>query len=302
MREPSRREIRHQQRRTFHKKTIIVSLLFIGFALLLNVGLIFQSHNPLTQAKNANPINIVPNLFRSTSLSSQLKHQWKADLKGVDSNVAIAVYSTKTGETYTYNTTPRHQYHTASTVKVAVLAGTLLKNDGDLDSQGREYAKAMIENSDNDSTTSLISDYLGGTDGLQDTFNQFQMTNTHAKSAWGMTTTTPSDQIKLLNNIFFSSNKLTESEQNYIQSLMKNVESDQQWGISAGSSNYALKNGWLDQDDSDKWIVNSIGYVSGKGQNDYTIAVYSDDNSSMNSGEELIEKLARSTKKIMDEN
>ena len=117
-----------------------------------------------------------------------------------------------------------------------------------------------------------------------------------------MTTTTPSDQIKLLNNIFFSSNKLTESEQNYIQSLMKNVESDQQWGISAGSSNYALKNGWLDQDDSDKWIVNSIGYVSGKDQNDYTIAVYSDDNSSMNSGEKLIEKLARSTKRIMDKN
>lgn len=71
------------------------------------------------------------------------------------------------------------------------------------------------------------------------------MTNTHAESAWGMTTTTPSDQIKLLNNIFFSSNKLTESEQNYIQSLMKNVESDQQWGISAGSSNYALKTAGL---------------------------------------------------------
>lgn len=300
MREPSRREIRHQQRKTFRKKTVTVSLIFIGLALLLNVGLMLQSRNPLSQAKNANPINIVPNLFHSTNLSSQLRHQWKADLKGEDSNVAIAVYSTKTGETYTYNTTPGHKYHTASTVKVAVLAGTLLKNDGDLDDQGREYAKAMIENSDNDSTTSLINNYLGGTDGLQDTFNQFQMTNTHANEAWGMTTTTPSDQIKLLNNIFFSSNKLTESEQKYIRSLMDNVESDQRWGISAGSSDYALKNGWLDQDDSDKWIVNSIGYISGKNQNDYTIAVYTDDNSSMGSGEDLIEKLARSTKQIMD--
>ncbi|WP_295731267.1 serine hydrolase [uncultured Limosilactobacillus sp.] len=300
MPKPSRREFRRRQQKAVHQKTITVSLIFIGLAIFLNVGLMFQSHNPLFQERNANPVNLVPNLFHSTSLSSQLRHQWKTDLKGESANVAIAVYSTKTGETYTYNTTPGHQYHTASTVKVAVLAGTLLKNDGDLDDQGREYAKAMIESSDNDSTTALINNYLGGSDGLQDTFNQFQMTNTHAKDAWGMTTTTPSDQIKLLNNIFFSSNKLTKTEQKYIRSLMNNVESDQRWGISAGSNDYALKNGWLDQDGSDKWIVNSIGYISGQHQNDYTIAVYTDDNSSMNSGEELIEKLARSTKQIMD--
>ncbi|MGN1284400.1 MAG: penicillin-binding protein, partial [Candidatus Limosilactobacillus intestinavium] len=123
----------------------------------------------------------------------------------------------------------------------------------------------------------------------------------HANEAWGMTTTTPADQIKLLNNIFFSSTKLSDSSRNYIQHLMSNVESDQQWGISAGSNNFALKNGWLDQDDgSGKWIINSIGRVNGSQDNDYTIAVYTDNNSSMNSGEKLVEKLARSTKNILD--
>lgn len=298
--EPSRRELRQQKRRGFRKKTIIVSLLFIVAALGLNLGLMYQNHNPLSPKNGVNPIQSVPNLFKSTSVSHQLRHQWKNDLQGTGSNVAIAVYSTKTGETYTYNTTPGHQYQTASTVKVAVLAGILLKNDGDLDSDGRSYAKAMIENSDNDSTTALINNYLGGTDGLQDTFNQFQMTNSHANDAWGNTTTTPADQIKLLNNIFFSSNKLTSSEQSYIRSLMSNVESDQDWGISAGSHHFALKNGWLNQDDSDKWIVNSIGYVHDNNDNDYTIAVYTDDNSSMSSGKNLIEKLARSTKQVLD--
>lgn len=300
MPEPSRREYRQENRRQARKKTLIVSLTFIVLALLLNTGLIWQNHNPLSQKKTNNPINTIPNLFNSTTINNQLHKQWKADLKGTDSNVAIAVYSTKTGETYTYNTTPGHKYHTASTVKVSVLAGALLKNDGELDRQGRIYAKQMIENSDNDSTTALINHYLGGTSGLQDTFNDFQMSNTHAREAWGMTTTTPADQIKLLNNIFFSSNKLSDSSRNYIKTLMSNVESDQQWGISAGSDRFALKNGWLDQDDSDKWIINSIGYVGGKNNNDYTIAVYSDDNSSMHSGEELVEKLARSTKRIMD--
>ena len=127
------------------------------------------------------------------------------------------------------------------------------------------------------------------------------MSNTQAHEAWGMTTTTPADQIKLLNNIFFSSTKLSDSSRNYIKSLMSNVETDQQWGISAGSNDFALKNGWLDQDDgSRKWIINSIGYINGSHNNDYTIAVYTDDNSSMSSGEKLIEKLALSTRHIMD--
>lgn len=300
VREPTRRELRQQHRKAFRKKTFLVSLLFIALAIILNIGLMYQNHNPLSQKKTNNPINSVPNLFKSTNVSSQLKRQWKKDLAGTDSNVAIAVYSTKTGETYTYNTTPGHKYQTASTIKVTVLAGALLQNGGELDSQGRSYAKAMIENSDNDSTTALINNYLGGTDGLQETFNQFQMTNSHAHEAWGNSTTTPADQIKLLNNIFFSSNKLTGSEQSYIKSLMSNVESDQDWGISAGSNHFAIKNGWLNQDDSDKWIVNSIGYINGSNDNDYTIAVYTDDNNTMSSGKKLIEKLARSTKKIMD--
>lgn len=301
MREPSRREIRKAKRRHFRRKASLVSLLFILLALALNWGLIYKNKNPLSinNKQSANPVKHIPKLFKSSDISGQLHKRWQADAKDSGSNVSIAVYSKKTGETYTYNTTPGHTYHMASTVKVSVLAGSLLQNNGSLDSQGKDYAEAMIENSDNDSTTDLVNNYLGGTQGLQSTFNQFQMTNSKANEAWGMTSTTPADQVKLLNNIFFSSNKLTSSEQNYIKKLMYNVESDQQWGISAGSKHYALKNGWLTDDDNGKWIINSIGYVDGSGDNDYTIAVYTDGNSTMSSGKKLVEKLARSTKDVL---
>lgn len=93
---------------------------------------------------------------------------------------------------------------------------------------------------------------------------------------------------------------MSTSQQSYVRNLMQNVESDQQWGISAGSTNFYLKNGWLDEDDG--WIINSIGYIPGNnGASDsYTIAVYTDDNSSMQNGENTIEKLAKSTSKILN--
>lgn len=302
MREPSRRDIRQAKRRSFRRKASLVSLIFILLALALNWGLIYKNRNPLSSnnKRSANPVRHISKLFNSSDINGELQKRWKDDAKDSGSNVSIAVYSKKTGETYSYNTTPGHTYHMASTVKVSVLAGVLLRNNGSLDSQGKDYAEAMIENSDNDSTTDLIDNYLGGTDGLQNTFNQFQMTNSHANDAWGMTSTSATDQVKLLNNIFFSSNKLDSEEQNYIKKLMSNVESDQRWGISAGSSDFALKNGWLTDDDTGKWIINSIGYINGSGDNDYTIAVYTDGNSTMKSGERLIEKLARSTKDVLN--
>lgn len=136
--------------------------------------------------------------------------------------------------------------------------------------------------------------------GLQETFDKLGMTDSKAHEEWGLSTTTPSDQLKLLNAIFYSSNLLSTSQQSYVRNLMQNVESDQQWGISAGSTNFYLKNGWLDEDDG--WIINSIGYIPGNnGASDsYTIAVYTDDNSSMQNGENTIEKLAKSTSKILN--
>lgn len=125
------------------------------------------------------------------------------------------------------------------------------------------------------------------------------MKDSVAHERWGLTTTTPADQIKLLNNIFYQSDLLDSQERATIRNLMDNVEADQAWGISAGSDNFAIKNGWLSYD-SDDWIVNSIGYIKNNNGTSYTIAVYTDKNNSMVTGQQTIEQLARTTKSIME--
>ena len=69
---------------------------------------------------------------------------------------------------------------------------------------------------------------LGEKSGLQETFDKLGMTDSKAHEEWGLSTTTPSDQLKLLNAIFYSSNLLSTSQQSYVRNLMQNVESDQQ--------------------------------------------------------------------------
>lgn len=234
---------------------------------------------------------------RYGSLNNRLHSAWNKIIYTSNGNVSIAAYSPKTHRTYTASNAPHHKFHTASTVKVAILAGILAKQHG-LSSNQASAAKAMIEQSDNTATTQLFENSLGGTKALQQTFDKFGMTNSTARRNWGLSTTTPQDQIKLLNNIFYKSSILSKSDQQIIRSLMENVDADQNWGISADSNNFAIKNGWLSYEGSG-WIVNSIGYVKNRNGTDYTIAIYTDKNSSMPAGQQTIEQLARVTKNAM---
>lgn len=234
-----------------------------------------------------------------SSTSARLKSAWNKIVYTSNNNVSIAVYSPKSHQIYTSTNAPNHNFRTASTVKVSILAGVLAKQDKPLTSHQETLAKKMIEQSDNDSTSELFENYLGGQQGLQQTFDKFGMTQSKAKKSWGLTITTPKDQVKLLNNIFYQSKILSKSDQAEIRSLMENIDRDQAWGISASSDHFALKNGWLNYG-KDGWIVNSIGYVKNSNGTDYTIAIYTDKNESMPAGQQVIEQLARVTKPILD--
>lgn len=241
---------------------------------------------------------VIFGLHHFLSVGARLKANWNKIVYTSSDNVAIAVYSPKTHRTYTSTNAPHHKFHTASTVKVSILVGLLLKQQAPLSSRQIELAKEMIEQSDNTATTTLFNE-LGGQKGLQETFDKFGMKDSVAHERWGLTTTTPADQIKLLNNIFYRSDLLDSQERATIRNLMDNVEADQAWGISAGSDNFAIKNGWLSYG-SDDWIVNSIGYIKNNNGTSYTIAVYTDKNNSMVTGQQTIEQLARTTKSIME--
>lgn len=292
----------NRRRRIFKWLTIILIMAALG----CTAGLLIPGLNKTKNAsvKLSSPLKIVQKVVSNSSstesdtTNTQLQNAWKSTLQQADGHAAIAVYSNQTKKTYTASNATNHSYRMASTVKVSILVGLLIKK-GTLNSNEQANAQAMIENSSNTAATTLF-DELGEKDGLQETFDKLGMSDSKANVEWGLSTTTPSDQLKLLNAIFYSSNLLSTSQQSYIRNLMQNVESDQQWGISAGSTSFALKNGWLDEDDG--WIINSIGYIPGNnGSSDsYTIAVYTDGNSSMQDGENTIEKLAKSTSKIFN--
>ena len=99
---------------------------------------------------------IVFGLHHFLSLGARLKSSWNKIVYTSSDNVSVAVYSPKTHRIYTSTNAPRHKFHTASTVKVSILAGLLLKQQGPLSSTQAELAKEMIEQSDNTATTTLF--------------------------------------------------------------------------------------------------------------------------------------------------
>lgn len=232
-------------------------------------------------------------------LSQTLNYNWQQVMNSYWNSAAIAIQLGRNGAEYSTTNNPGYQYEVASTVKVAVLAQLLHITGGNLNQTQQDLATRMIRYSDNDATTAILNNYLGGTLGINSVFRALGMNNTYASRFWGSTLTVPTDQLKLLHMIFLSnSDYLNSQSRNYIKYLMSTVSSSQRWGISAGSSSYYLKNGWRPASDNGKWEVHSIGYIP-NGINIYTIAVYTRNNRDFNWGVSYVEALSRITRQII---
>ena len=81
--------------------------------------------------------------------------------------------------------------------------------------------------------------------------------------------------------------------------LMGEVDSDQDWGVSAAAKSgesTILKNGWLQRSaDGNQWIIDGIGRITGNGT-DVTIAVLSHDNDTLSGGISFVEQVAQLTR------
>ncbi|WP_312399371.1 serine hydrolase [Leuconostoc lactis] len=236
---------------------------------------------------------------------SELKQQWQDILTDQDANVNIAVYNHKTGQTTAFSNNTSATYYTASIIKVAVLANLLNNhedNNTSLSADEQTLAQDMITLSDNEATTTLLNTYQGGYTAPNRLFNQLDMTHTKmSTAAWGLSTTTAADQIKLLNALAYGTKSpLDQADRNYVLQLMANVAPDQAWGMSselADNAQVELKNGWLALDNG--WVVNTIGHVKTKNSN-YTIAVLTNGNATQDQGIDLIESLAAVTVKQLN--
>ena len=218
------------------------------------------------------------------------------------SNISVAIQSQRSGQIYTYSNAGNRRYSTASTVKAAVLAELLHNRGGNLTAEERHLAEIMIRNSDNGATTNLIRYHLGEAGSpVNRLYRDLEMRNTTPSSSWGATQTTPADQLKLLYQIFMTdhSSYLNRKSQDYIRHLMHTVSAGQRWGISAGSSDYYLKNGWVPfgWNGNDPWFVNSIGFIPNNGHG-YTIAIYSANNP-FSQGINKIEQVARKVSQML---
>ncbi|WP_432736395.1 hypothetical protein OS787_04590 [Pediococcus pentosaceus] len=209
-------------------------------------------------------------------------------LENTDAEVSVAIYSKKNNHIYQTTNSKRTTYPSASIIKADFLVELLHqkhKAGQSLDVNEQAVIQKMMEHSDNDAATNVYNQ-IGGYSGLARYFSNVGMDGSVA-----LTATTPLDQIKTLNIIFYQSNYISETSRSYIEYLMGHVAEDQNWGISVGSKHFCLKNGWK-QMPNDKWIINSMGQF-GTGQNSCTIAIMSTGNKTEQSGEKLVEDLTK---------
>jgi hypothetical protein len=213
---------------------------------------------------------------------------------------AVSIVDHKTGTTFSYE--GDQPFDTASVVKVEILASLLLqaRQEGhSISSDQRDLANVMITQSDNDAASTLWSE-IGDADGLREANRAFGLTSTDPgdNGYWGLTTTTASDQVRLLDGIANPAGPLGSANATVLD-LMGDVVSDQSWGVSAAARSgetTILKNGWLPLDSDDGlWEVNSIGRITGTGT-DVTIAVLSHGNADLDDGIALVERVAQLTR------
>ena len=228
-----------------------------------------------------------------------------AYIAGRTGTVMAAVYDVRTGQTWRLGRGPAQA--AASVVKLDVLE-TLLAQRGrsgtSLSASDRALTGQMIEDSDNTAATSLWYE-IGGADGISSFNQQAGLTATSPSSCvrcagfawpgWGLSTTTPADQITLLRQLVRPNPVLTDGERSYALSLMENITPSQRWGVSGGVParvTVALKNGWLPLEGTDSdWQINSVGWVSGEGR-DYLMAVLTTGNPTEQYGIDTISRLA----------
>lgn len=216
-----------------------------------------------------------------------------------DGHAAVAVDNLSTDALSFYDgANGGSEFNTASIMKVDILAVFLyrLQNAGQrLSAAQEQLATTMIENSNNNSATTLFNED-GGATGISAANQAFGLDKTTVGPGgqWGLTKTTATDQVKILQQVFTSGSLLSAASRDYIQDLMSEVEADQRWGIPAAAdpgSTYMVKNGWLSY--PTLWSVNSIGEITHDGQK-LLIAVLSDDNQSEDGGIDLVQQIAAS--------
>ncbi|WP_188189719.1 serine hydrolase [Nonomuraea sp. SYSU D8015] len=224
----------------------------------------------------------------------------------VPGEVAVSVHEPSTGLSFSYNRGLRTA--TASIVKVNIVMALLLKAQGQrrgLTSWERRAAAQAVKVSDNAAASALWS-AIGGASGLAAANKRFGLRDTRPGpgGAWGATTTSAADQVRLLTALTSPKSPLSAGNRRHVLGLMDDVAPEQAWGVSAAGgqdAEVALKNGWLPRErHGGRWTINSIGRVRDGGRT-YLIAVISHRHGSMDAGVKAVEQASRLVTTILSQ-
>lgn len=247
-----------------------------------------------TDGQTASPESIGFDMRRV--LNAALPAQLTTYIQGRGGNAGVAVVDRTTGATISINA--NRTFQTASIVKFDILATRLLqhqRSNTSMSSSEKSLAFKMITQSDNNAASALFA-MDGRASGLTAANQVFGLKATHVASAWGLTHTTPADQVRLLASVMDPNGPITESNRDYLLSLMSRVEHDQRWGVPAAATSAATgvynKNGWDTMTAyGGKWGDNSIGRII-EPQHDWLVAVMSNYNRTDNAGHALDGQIA----------
>ena len=226
--------------------------------------------------------------------------------------MSVAALNTKTGALFNYGEPGGMRL--GSVAKLLVLETMLYEHEEDgtqLSDGESDMARTMIENSDNKIEYQL---YLqaGGRDALQNTLNRLGLRHTITGiNDPALTTTNAVDGLQMLAPLLdrpitiagVAHKPFSAYSRSVALDMMRNVESDQAWGVGAVAdpgTPVALKNGWLSVDnsngpgdnDDDRWLVNSVGLVTVHGQT-VLLAAFTQHGPDYVSGIHLVEGLVK---------
>jgi hypothetical protein len=284
---------------------IVVTLSLLAFLPLFGRA---SSKSSTTTSSSFETTTTVASVVPTTRPSSilELNQAVSSLLSTRQGTVEAAVQNVTTGTIWSFGL--ERPQDEASVVKVNILTALLASSSAastPLTSSERSLAQEMIEESSNDAATSLWS-LVGSHDGIATFDRNLGLTATTPSPCvvcsgfpwpgWGLTTTTPIDQLLLLRSTFFDRSLLTSADRAFELNLMESVIPSERWGASSGvasNATVALKNGWLPLNDAGTdWQINSIGWVRGDGR-DYLIALFSTDNPSEDYGIQTLDDVSK---------
>lgn len=265
--------------------------------------------SPSTSPPPSSPPPRTPSLAPAATTQATLRRLAAQRPAG---GVSVAALNTTTGAHFSFGA--QSGMRTGSVAKLFLLDSVLMQHDEDgsqLSDDELELAQPMIENSDNTAEYSLYLD-AGGRQPLVDAAAQLGMKNTvPGENDPALTTTSADDALQMLAPLLsrpitvdgVRHTPLSSYSRSLALNLMRNVESDQRWGVSAVAdpgTPVALKNGWLSVDndngegdnDNGLWLVNSVGIVTVHGQ-PVLLAAFTQHGQDYASGIQLVESLVK---------